>query len=63
MLFRADGRYLHATFQQIAAHCNHHQFSVAARAARVLDDLRREIAVFETGRGQFGYEMFVLERV
>ncbi|MBK5927289.1 MerR family transcriptional regulator [Rhodobaculum claviforme] len=31
--------------------------------SRVLDDLRREIAVFETGRGQFGYEMFVLERV
>jgi SAM-dependent methyltransferase len=31
--------------------------------ARVLDDLRREIAVFEAGRGQFGYEMFVLERV
>jgi GNAT superfamily N-acetyltransferase len=30
--------------------------------ARVLDDLRREIAVFEAGRGQFGYEMFVLER-
>ncbi|MPQ94921.1 MerR family transcriptional regulator [Thioclava sp. JE_KL1] len=31
--------------------------------SRVLDDLRREIAVFEAGRGQFGYEMFVLERV
>ena len=31
--------------------------------ARVLDDLRREIAVLEVGRGQFGYEMFVLERV
>ena len=31
--------------------------------ARVLDDLRREIAVLEAGRGQFGYEMFVLERV
>jgi DNA-binding transcriptional MerR regulator/ubiquinone/menaquinone biosynthesis C-methylase UbiE len=31
--------------------------------ARVLDDLRREIAAFEAGRGQFGYEMFVLERV
>jgi DNA-binding transcriptional MerR regulator/ubiquinone/menaquinone biosynthesis C-methylase UbiE len=29
--------------------------------ARVLDDLRREIDVFEAGRGQFGYEMFVLE--
>ncbi|MGC9418809.1 MAG: hypothetical protein ACP5EN_07525 [Rhodovulum sp.] len=29
----------------------------------VLDDLRREIAVHEAGRGQFGYEMFVLERV
>ncbi|MFP1632141.1 MerR family transcriptional regulator [Zhengella sp. ZM62] len=31
--------------------------------SRVLDDLRREIAVFEAGRGQFSYEMFVLERV
>ncbi|HMQ57245.1 MAG TPA: hypothetical protein PKE65_01730 [Rhizobiaceae bacterium] len=31
--------------------------------ARVLEDLRREIAVLEAGRGQFGYEMFVLERV
>ena len=31
-------------------------------ASRVLDDLRREIAVLEAGRGQFGYEMFVLER-
>ncbi|PVH27370.1 MerR family transcriptional regulator [Pararhodobacter oceanensis] len=31
--------------------------------ARVLDDLRREIAVLEAGRGQFGYEMFVLERL
>jgi hypothetical protein len=30
--------------------------------ASVLDDLRREIAVHEAGRGQFGYEMFVLER-
>lgn len=30
--------------------------------SRVLDDLRREIAVFKAGRGQFGYEMFVLER-
>jgi SAM-dependent methyltransferase len=30
---------------------------------RVLEDLRREIAVFNAGRGQFGYEMFVLERV
>jgi hypothetical protein len=30
--------------------------------ARVLDDLRREIGVFEAGRGQFGYEMFVLKR-
>ena len=30
--------------------------------SRVLDDLRREIAVHEVGRGQFGYEMFVLER-
>jgi DNA-binding transcriptional MerR regulator/ubiquinone/menaquinone biosynthesis C-methylase UbiE len=30
--------------------------------SRVLDDLRREIDVFEAGRGQFGYEMFVLER-
>ena len=30
--------------------------------SRVLDDLRREIAVHEAGRGQFGYEMFVLER-
>jgi hypothetical protein len=30
--------------------------------ARVLDDLRREISVHEAGRGQFGYEMFVLER-
>jgi DNA-binding transcriptional MerR regulator/ubiquinone/menaquinone biosynthesis C-methylase UbiE len=30
---------------------------------RVLEDLRREIAVLEAGRGQFGYEMFVLERV
>lgn len=31
--------------------------------ARVLDDRRREIAVHKAGRGQFGYEMFVLERV
>lgn len=31
--------------------------------SRVLDDLRREIAVFEAGQGQFGYEMFVLERI
>lgn len=31
--------------------------------SRVLDDLRREIAVLEAGRGQFGYEMFVLERL
>ena len=31
--------------------------------SRVLEDLRREIAVLEAGRGQFGYEMFVLERV
>jgi SAM-dependent methyltransferase len=31
--------------------------------ARVLEDLRRKIAVLEAGRGQFGYEMFVLERV
>lgn len=30
--------------------------------SRVLDDLRREIAVHKAGRGQFGYEMFVLER-
>ncbi|CUH70009.1 Mercuric resistance operon regulatory protein [Thalassovita autumnalis] len=30
--------------------------------SRVLDDLRREIAVNQAGRGQFGYEMFVLER-
>lgn len=30
---------------------------------RVRDDLRREIAVLEAGRGQFGYEMFVLERL
>ncbi|KNX42954.1 Demethylrebeccamycin-D-glucose O-methyltransferase [Roseovarius tolerans] len=30
--------------------------------SRVLDDLRREIAVLEAERGQFGYEMFVLER-
>jgi DNA-binding transcriptional MerR regulator/ubiquinone/menaquinone biosynthesis C-methylase UbiE len=29
---------------------------------RVLDDLCREIAVHEAGRGQFSYEMFVLER-
>ncbi|WP_210402513.1 MerR family transcriptional regulator [Thioclava sp. F28-4] len=31
--------------------------------ARVLDDLHREIAVNQAGCGQFGYEMFVLERV
>ncbi|MBP0484265.1 methyltransferase domain-containing protein, partial [Sagittula salina] len=31
--------------------------------SRVLKDLRREIAVFEAGHGQFGCEMFVLERV
>jgi DNA-binding transcriptional MerR regulator/predicted O-methyltransferase YrrM len=31
--------------------------------SRVLDDLRREIALFRAGRGQFGYEMFVMERV
>ncbi len=30
---------------------------------RVLDDLRREIAVNEAGSGQVSYEMFVLERV
>ena len=30
--------------------------------SRVLDDLRREIAVNQAGRGQFSYEMFVLER-
>ena len=30
---------------------------------RVLDDLRRELAVNQAGCGQFGYEMFVLERV
>ncbi|MDV4169562.1 MerR family transcriptional regulator [Rhodovulum sp. FJ3] len=35
----------------------------ALAGSRVLDDLRREIAVFKAGRGQFGYEMFVLERV
>ena len=31
--------------------------------SRVLHDLRREIAVFKSGRGQVSYEMFVLERV
>lgn len=31
--------------------------------SRVPGDLRREIAMLEAGRGQFGYEMFVLERV
>ena len=30
--------------------------------SRVLEDLRREIAVLEAGREQFGYEMFVLEK-
>jgi len=30
--------------------------------SRVLEELRREIAVLEAGRGQFGYEMFVLEK-
>lgn len=30
--------------------------------ARVLDDLRHEIDVFEAGRGQVSYEMFVLAR-
>ncbi len=29
---------------------------------RVLEDLRRELRVYHEGRGQFGYEMFVLER-
>lgn len=29
---------------------------------RVLEDLRRELHVYHEGRGQFGYEMFVLER-
>ena len=34
----------------------------ALAGSRVLDDLHREIAVNQAGRGQFGYEMFVLER-
>jgi hypothetical protein len=38
-------------------------WSLISRGARVLDDLRREIAVLKAGRGQFGCEMFVLERV
>lgn len=29
---------------------------------RVLDDLRRELRAYHEGNGQFGYEMFVLER-
>jgi hypothetical protein len=29
---------------------------------RVLDDLRRELRAYHEGRGQFGYEMFVLQR-
>jgi len=29
---------------------------------RVLEDLRRELHVYHEGRGQFGYELFVLER-
>ena len=29
---------------------------------RVLDDLRRELRTYHKGNGQFGYEMFVLER-
>ncbi|SFR00487.1 hypothetical protein SAMN04515673_102167 [Poseidonocella sedimentorum] len=31
--------------------------------SHVLKDLRREIAMFVAGYGQFGCEMFVLERV
>ena len=29
---------------------------------RVLEDLRRELHAYHEARGQFGYEMFVLER-
>jgi hypothetical protein len=29
---------------------------------RVLEDLRRELRAYHKGNGQFGYEMFVLER-
>ncbi|MBK1646781.1 methyltransferase [Thiocapsa imhoffii] len=32
------------------------------KGTRVLDDLRRELRAYHEGDGQFGYEMFVLER-
>ncbi|WP_127558946.1 MerR family transcriptional regulator [Nioella ostreopsis] len=47
-------------YRPLSARLEALEFALAG--SRVLDDLRREIAVHEAGRGQFSYEMFVLER-
>jgi hypothetical protein len=49
-----------AYYRPLAARLNDLEPDLAG--SRVLNDLRREIAVFEAGRGHFSYEMFVLER-